>query len=84
MFIKCGMNEVYLFLLLNPSSEVIVSIVIFLLCKKNFFEDGLVSLCSLGCPGTQSVDQPGLALRSTCLYIPSAGIKSVCETLGFI
>jgi hypothetical protein len=35
-----------------------------------------VSLCSPGCPGTCSVDQAGLKLkRSTCLCLPSAGIK---------
>lgn len=59
------LDRVYLFLLLNPSSEVIASTVIFLLPKENFFEDGLVSLCSRGCPGTQSVNQAGLAL-----YLP--------------
>jgi hypothetical protein len=37
-----------------------------------------VSLCSLGCPGTHSVDQAGLELkRSTCLCLPSAVIKGV-------
>jgi hypothetical protein len=34
-----------------------------------------VSLCSPGCPGTHSVDQAGLELRSTCLCLPSAEIK---------
>jgi hypothetical protein len=37
------------------------------------FQD-MVSLCSLGCPGTHSVDQAGLELRdpSTCLGLLSA------------
>jgi hypothetical protein len=30
-----------------------------------FFESGRVSLCSLGCPGTHSVDQAGLELRNS-------------------
>jgi hypothetical protein len=39
------------------------------------------SLCSPGCPGTHSVDQAGLGQRSTCLCLPSAGIKGMrhCE-----
>jgi hypothetical protein len=36
-----------------------------------------VSLCSLGCPGTCSVDQA--ALRSHCLCLRSAGIKGICN-----
>jgi hypothetical protein len=46
-----------------------------------------VSLCSPGCPGTHSVDQAGLELRSACLYLPSAGIKGVrhhCPTRAFL
>jgi hypothetical protein len=38
-----------------------------------------VSLCSLGCLGTHSVDQAGLELKSACLCLPSAGIKGVCH-----
>jgi hypothetical protein len=34
------------------------------------------SLCSLGCPGTHSVDQAGFKL--TEIHLPSAGIKGVC------
>jgi len=38
----------------------------------------MVSLCSLGCPGTHPVDQAGLELkRTTCLYLLTAGIKDV-------
>jgi hypothetical protein len=33
-----------------------------------------VSLCSPGCPGTHSVEAD---LESTCLCLPSAGIKGV-------
>ena len=37
-----------------------------------------VSLCSPGCPGTHSVEQAGLKLKSSaCLYLPSAGVKGV-------
>jgi hypothetical protein len=36
-----------------------------------FFRDR-VSLCSPGCPGTHSVDQAGLELRSASLCLPSA------------
>jgi hypothetical protein len=32
-----------------------------------------VSLCSLGCPGTLSVDQNGLELTEICLFLPSEG-----------
>jgi hypothetical protein len=39
-----------------------------------------VSLCSPGCPGTQSVDQVGLKLIELHLPLPpSAGIKGVCH-----
>jgi hypothetical protein len=34
-----------------------------------------VSLYSPGCPGTYFVDQAGLELRTTCLCLPSAGIR---------
>jgi hypothetical protein len=34
-----------------------------------FFE--MVSLYSPGCPGSHSVDQTGLKLRSTCFYVIS-------------
>uniref|UniRef100_E9Q4I5 GPI anchor attachment protein 1 n=1 Tax=Mus musculus TaxID=10090 RepID=E9Q4I5_MOUSE len=39
-----------------------------------------ISLCSPGCPGTYSVDQTSLELRSacTCLCPLNAGINSVC------
>jgi hypothetical protein len=40
-----------------------------------FFETGF--LCSLGCPGTHSVDQWPRTQKSTCLCLPSAGIKGV-------
>jgi hypothetical protein len=40
------------------------------------FQD-MVSLCSFGCPGTHSVDHTGL--KSTCLCLPSAGIKGLCH-----
>ena len=40
-----------------------------------FFE--VVSLCSLGCPGTHSVDQAGLKLKAVCL--PLLGLKA-CAT----
>ena len=37
-----------------------------------------VSLCSLQCPGTYSVDQAGLGTnRSACLYLLSAGTKGM-------
>ena len=45
------------------------------LFKKNFRDR--VSLCSLGCPGTHSVDQAAQTQRSACLCLPSAGIKGV-------
>jgi hypothetical protein len=41
-----------------------------------FFQDR-ISLCSPGCPGTHSVDQADLEQKSTCLCLPSAGIKGV-------
>jgi hypothetical protein len=42
-----------------------------------FFRDR-VSLNSPGCPGTHFVDQAGLGTqKSTCLCLPSAGIKGV-------
>lgn len=34
-------------------------------------------LCSPGSPGTSSLDQAGIQLRSTCLCLPNAGIKGV-------
>ncbi|GAB1302908.1 H/ACA ribonucleoprotein complex subunit DKC1 [Apodemus speciosus] len=40
-----------------------------------------VSLYSPDCPGTHSVDQAGLELKSDCLCLPSAGIKGALETL---
>ena len=49
----------------------------FILFYFLFFQDR-VSLCSPGCPEIYSVDQAGLELKkSTCLCLPSAGIKSV-------
>jgi hypothetical protein len=50
----------------------------FFVCLFCFVFWDRVSLCSSGCPGTHSVDQPGLELRTPpapCL--PSAGIKGV-------
>jgi hypothetical protein len=44
-----------------------------------FFQDG-VSLYILGCPGTHSAEQAGLELRSTCLCLPSTGIKVCAAT----
>ncbi|XP_060244118.1 poly(A) polymerase alpha isoform X7 [Meriones unguiculatus] len=39
-----------------------------------------VSLCSLGCPGTPSVDQTGLEFTKIhLLCLPSAGIKGMCH-----
>ncbi|GAB1294636.1 Dedicator of cytokinesis protein 3 [Apodemus speciosus] len=38
----------------------------------------MVSLCNPGCPGTHSVDQAGLELKtSTCVCLLSAGIKGI-------
>jgi hypothetical protein len=42
------------------------------------FQDG-VSLCSLGCPGTCSVDQAVFKLISACLSLLGAGMKTVCH-----
>ena len=44
------------------------------------FQD-MVSLCSPSWPETHSVDQAGFKLSSTCLCLPSAGIKGVCHHL---
>jgi hypothetical protein len=45
-------------------------------CFVLFFETGF--LYSPGCPGTHFVDQAGLRTqKSTCLCLPSAGIKSM-------
>jgi hypothetical protein len=34
---------------------------------------------SLGCPGTQYIDQAGLRLRFSCFFLSSAGIKGICH-----
>lgn len=41
----------------------------------SFFFKGRVSLCSLGCPGIQSVDQGSLKLRDPPVFASHAGIK---------
>lgn len=47
-----------------------------------FSRQGLtVYICSSGCPGIHFVDQPGLksnSQTSSCLCLPSAGIKGMC------
>jgi hypothetical protein len=43
--------------------------------------DNRVSLCSPGCPGTHSVDQASLELKSACLCLPSAGITGLRKPL---
>jgi hypothetical protein len=45
-----------------------------------FFFWDRVSLCSPDCPGTHSLDQAGpWTQKCTCLCLPSAGIKGVCQ-----
>lgn len=51
-----------------------------LFCFVSFCFQVKVSLCSLVCPGTHSVDQAGLSTqRSACLFLPSAEIKGMCH-----
>lgn len=45
------------------------------------FRDSL--FCSLGYPGTRTVDQAGFELRSTWLCLPSVGIKGLCHHTPF-
>ena len=41
-----------------------------------------LSLCSRGCPGTHSVDQAGLELKSSaCLCLMSPGLKACTITI---
>ena len=49
-------------------------------CMRVYGFGSRISLCSSDCPRTHSVDQAGLELRSTCLCLPSAGIKGVATT----
>jgi hypothetical protein len=57
--------------------KILVSILFFsFVCLFVCFRDR-VSLYSPGCPGTHSVDQADLTQKSTCLCLPSAGIKGV-------
>jgi hypothetical protein len=43
-----------------------------------------VFLYDPGCPGTHSVNQAGLELRSACVYLPSAGIKATTAQLNWV
>ena len=47
-----------------------VCFVLLFVCLFYFFRDR-VSLCSLGCPGTHSVDQAGLELRDLPVSRPT-------------
>jgi hypothetical protein len=54
-----------------------------LFCFVLFFQDR-VSLCSLGCPGTHSVDQAGLELRnSPASAFQVLGLKACPTTPGW-
>jgi hypothetical protein len=55
---------------------VVVLFLFFVFCC--FFETGFLCVVP-GCPGTHSVDQAGLELKSVCLCLPSVGITGVCH-----
>lgn len=50
----------------------------------NIYPPTSVFLCSPGCPGSSSVDQPGLVLRerSTCICLSGAGLKATTVLIG--
>jgi hypothetical protein len=55
-----------------------VCFVLFCFVLICFVFRGRVSLCSPGCPGTNSIDH-----KSTCLSLPSAGVEGVCHHCPF-
>ena len=61
-------------LLHRPAQAYMFTLAFFVFCLL-VFQDR-ISLCT-DCPGTRSVDQAVLGLRSPCLCLPSAGIKGV-------
>jgi hypothetical protein len=57
----------------TPKIEVMVNIYLFMFTLFYFWLFETRFLFSLGCPGTNFVDQA--SLKSSCLCLPSAGIK---------
>jgi hypothetical protein len=53
----------------------------FCFCVCVCFFQGRVSLCSLGCAGTHSVDQAGLELRNPPAYASQVLGLKVCATM---
>ena len=64
-WLACLLSQGMPLMALVPPFLFLLGIVVFLFFKfKFFFFRDRVSLCSSGCPGTQSVDQAGLELRN--------------------